>query len=332
LSSIWIGLAVVVLLLAYGGALPTLQTWLSNRGNVIWVGLAFFAGLSVLWTACQFSYRDHHWIAARIEDKYPSLNQRLLTVSQPTQPSESVYLRRSLIKETIQHGRVNDWKRTVSSTRMAVAWFFQFAALSLASTIAIVAFAKPNSLGLNSNTSVLPSSTTEPIQVEPGSIEIERGSDVVVTVRFPSFVTDAVHLDAIDKLGETARTQLQRNLNDTVFGGYLRNVLQDFDYKVEYGQEPFPVGHSETFQVRVFDYPSLVRADAAIDPPTYANQERRVVKDTRTVTVPEGATLQWICTFNKPVVTAELIDRNGEVVPLAVNDLSDALEWEVSEK
>lgn len=339
LSAAWISLSIIVALMAYAGVLPSLRMWLNDPKNLLWVGLAFFSVLTVLWSICQFTYRDYQWIAARIEDRYPSLKQRLITVSQPTQDGESIYLRRSLIKETIQHGRVNDWQRTVSSTRMTIAWFFQFAALSLASTVAIAAFAKPLSLGLNNVPSELPEAALELIEVEPGNVEIERGTDVVVTARFPGSVPESAYLNATDQHGATSRTQLQRNLNDSVFGGYLRSIQHDFQYAVSFGPESLTametsvdgssLRESPTYKITVFDYPALVRADATIDSPSYANQERRIVKDTRNVTVVEGSTLAWTCVLNKSVVTAELVDRNGEVTPLIASE-SEPLHYTAS--
>lgn len=330
LSAAWISLSIILALLAYAGVLPSLRMWLNDPKNLLWVGLAFFSVLTVLWAICQFTYRDYQWIAARIEDRYPSLKQRLITVSQPTQEGESIYLRRSLIKETIQHGRVNDWQRTVSSTRMTVAWFFQFAALSLASTVAIAAFAKPLSNGAGNVPIELPEAALELIEVEPGNVEIERGTDVVVTARFPGSVPESAYLNATDQHGATSRTQLQRNLNDAVFGGYLRSIQHDFQYAISFGPESLAaeetsvdgssLHESPVYKITVFDYPALVRADATIDSPSYANQERRIVKDTRNVTVVEGATLQWTCVLNKSVVTAELVDRNGEVTPLIASE------------
>ena len=324
LTGVWLGLSVIVGVLAYLGMLPFIQNWFYNKRAIQWIVLAVCVGLGLVWILTRLAFRDYRWIAARIEDRYPSLKQRLITLSQPGQPGESLYLRRSLIKETIHHGRVNDWTKAVSSSRMFVAWLFQFAALAFASTVAIAAFTKPDAMGLANVSPLVPTGNDQSVQVEPGNVEIERGTDLVITARFADSIPEVAFAESTDLLGVSASINLQRSLNDPLFGGYLRNVRQDFSYLIRYG-----LSQSDSYQVKVFDFPSLVRSDAVIDSPAYAIQPTRVMNDTRTVTVVEGATLRWTCRLNKPVVTAELIDRDGEVTSL-IPSTSDPLQYEAT--
>jgi hypothetical protein len=152
------------------------------------------------------------------------------------------------------------------------------------------------------------------MEVQPGNAEIERGTNCLVTVRFRGPVPDQVVLVRTTADVESQQPTLvamQRSLNDPVFAGYLNKVSTDTDYKIE-----FDGGRSDLFHLKVFDFPALLRSDAEIAPPAYANQENRLVKDTRRISVPEGTTLTWICNVNKPLESVELVDDQGSITAM----------------
>jgi hypothetical protein len=117
---------------------------------------------------------------------------------------------------------------------------------------------------------------------------------------------------------------MQPSLSDPIFGGYIRRVANDTVYRIESER-----GISETYRIKVFDFPALVRSDAEIDPPAYANQEKKLVQDTKRVSVPEGSRLTWICRVNKPLENAELVDQDNTIVPL-IPTASDPLTYTAS--
>ncbi len=97
---------------------------------------------------------------------------------------------------------------------------------------------------------------------------------------------------------------MRKNLKDPVFGGFLFEVAEETTYRID--SDNF---QSESYRVRVFDYPALTRSDAKIDSPEYSRIEDRVIEDTRRVTVVEGAKLQWQLHVNKTLATAQLVDE-----------------------
>ncbi len=123
--------------------------------------------------------------------------------------------------------------------------------------------------------------------------------------------------------GAAKRLPMERNLRDPVFGNYLWDVREDVEYSIDYLK-----GKSERYRLKVFDFPSLVRSDAIIEPPSYAKTETKTVEDTRRVTVAEGSAVTWRCTFNKPLQVSELINEQGEATAM-IADPKDPLTYSV---
>jgi len=311
----WLIIAFAAIGLSQLGTLPQLSGWyfLATLGVIACLGLG-----------CKLAYRDRRWIANRIEEQFPSLEQRLVTAIQPEQPSTSTYLSRSLIDETISHSRSNDWRQTITTRSMRGAWISQFLALGLA---VVTGFFVYSNKSLSKN-AVLKQLTlvmdAGKIKVEPGDTEIERGSDLVISVRFANDVPEEAWIDSEDKTGEKTRHSMQRSLKDPLFGGYLRNIQIDQSYRIDYIS-----GMSSSFKIKVFEYPALTQSDAKIESPKYSQLSNKEIADTRRVSVVDGATLTWKCQLNKPVSVAELVDQTGNTTPLVASK-DDPLLYEAS--
>lgn len=314
LSAGWLLVAVAAIILAQSNALPKFG------GSIL---LIVLGGVVGLWLACKLAYRDSRWIANRIEMQFPSLKQRLVTAIQPMQASTSGYLRKALVDETIQHARANDWQQTVATRSLLGAWTVQYLAMALA---LITCFSVYSTERKDSSTPGLNRllSDSDQIQVEPGDAEVERGSDLVVSVRFGGEVPNEAWIDSECKTGDKARHAMQRSLKDPLFGGYLRNLQVDQSYRVD-----FVSGISSRFQIKVFEFPSLMQSDAQIESPEYAKLAVKEIADTRRVSVVDGANLTWKCQLNKPVSIAELVDQDGLATPLIASK-DDPLRFEAN--
>lgn len=305
LAVCWLIIAVAAIGLSQLGTLPQLNGWYF---------LAAIGVIACLWVGCKFSYRDRRWIANRIEEQFPSLKQRLVTAIQTEQLSTSSYLSRALVDETINHSRTNDWRQTITTRSMRGAWISQFLAFALASVTGFFVYSNESlwkKAVLKQMSLVVDSGT---IKVEPGDAEIERGSDVVISVRFANEVPDEAWIDSEYKTGEKARHAMRRSLKDPLFGGYLRNLQIDQSYRIDY-----LTGASSVFKIKVFEYPALTQSDAKIESPKYSKLSDKEIADTRRVSVVDGATLTWKCQINKPVSVAELVDQNGNTTPLVAS-------------
>ncbi|XZE32173.1 hypothetical protein SH501x_002912 [Pirellulaceae bacterium SH501] len=341
LCCLWLGLVLFMLFAWNPSQSPAqssspLSVSLSSRN--VWLFAIAFA--IALWILNRWSYSNRIWTAEQIELSHPELKQRLITSVSPALPNESPFLRKQLANETIDHARAHDWGQAVPTSRMLSAWALQTLCLALACYVSwITAPASVQGVAKRSVTSG--ETTLREVVVEPGDVEIERGTDIVVTARFPGEgAPDQVYLvpgvveepnqvaEETSRAGakEFVRTRLERSLKDPIYGGYLRKVTSDLTYRIETDGYQSP-----TYRVKVFDFPSLVRSDATIAPPDYAKQYPRTIEDTRRVTVAEGTDLKWTCFVNKPLQNAELIDETGVTVPLLPSS-SDPLKLEASFK
>ncbi len=311
----WILVAVLAVVLSQFGALPKLS---------IWLFFGLLGTIACVWFGSTWSYRDTRWIANSIEKKFPSLKQRLITAIQPAQSSTSSFLRRSLVDETIGHSRSNDWRQTVANGSIVGAWISQFVALALAVVTGYFVYANEGVVQASDSKTANTLVDSDEIKVEPGDTEVERGSDVIVSVRFPRDVPDESWINTECKTGEKAKHPMLRSLKDPLFGGYLRNLQMDQNYRIN-----FLTGTSSTFKIKVFEYPALTQSDAKIESPDYSKLATKEIADTRRVSVVDGASLTWKCQLNKPVSVAELVDQAGNTTPL-VPSKQDPLQYEAS--
>ena len=292
------------------GLLPGLsgswEGWVSKTSS--WGLLAGIGGL--IWLASRLSHRDSFEIAKRVEAKFPSLEQRLLTTLEPRRDTSSEYLQQKLIRENASHANLHgDWLETLPAWKLRSAWGLQTAAM-----VGVIGWGIFGSEDLlHSPFGITPeiASSSEGITIEPGDVELERGSDLLVTARFGSRIPESARLVVVSESGEQSTLEMTRALSDSLYGAAARRIDRSLQYSIQFdGQE------SERFSVTVYEHPALARSDATITPPEYANQAIRTVEDTRKITVVEGSHVKWTCRLNKEVSVAELVDEAGVVTHL----------------
>ena len=323
-AAFWIALACAFWL----GLLPSVDQ-VFDSPQLFWRE-AILIGLIglLLWFASRFAFRDFHPIAQRIEARFPTLEQRLLTATQLSSSQSSHFLRRKLIDETVTHSRVYDWREIVSSKALLGAWVAQWLVL-----LALVGWFVSGLPGASR-----PLAATAPVAngigselklfVEPGDIDLERGTDLLITSKIEGAVDGDLPRDArlviVSENGEETTLEMSRALADPIFGATLRRVEMPVTYRVEVGSI-----RSDDYAVRLFEFPALVQSDAAIDSPSYARRETRMVEDTRRVTVVDGSKLRWSMSVNKPLASAMLVDEEGNETKLIQNSV-EPLKYEAA--
>jgi hypothetical protein len=265
--------------------------------------------LFFLWT--RFGYRDLGSVAQRIERRFPDIDQKLLTAIEPIKPNESEFLRSKLIEETLLHAQSQHWEKVVPEWKLGMLWSLQW--LLLGATIAASWMLHTKS------TSVLNASDSSGNRgfewiVEPGSTQIEKGSDLLVSVRFSDDFSDDLLLIAESPSGESQSASMQRSLRDPIASATIRKIKEPLRYRIESISK-----NSERFEVGVFEHPAVLQSDASIQSPTYAQQDDKTISNTRRVSIVDGAQIRWSLKLNKPVVSAEWIDENGQSALLEGN-------------
>ena len=280
-----------------------------------WMALSMAAAAIVfgLWQL-RARERDVQQAAILVERQHSGLDSKLLTaLVQTREPGEKYsYLQEQVLTDVVDHARRHPWDEVIPTKRL---WTWQCASLAaLAVFVTTFFWVAPSSPGPNAAVAVGKQSpdgrSVTGLTVEPGDVELEIGSSLIVTARFAAEPPDHAELVTTDPDGNVQRWPLSRSLDDPLFGGRIPEVRSDLTYRVESAQEL-----SAEFHVQTFEYPALLRSDAIIAPPKYAGRGEERIDDVRRVSVYEGSTLTFVCRFNKPLASAALQPDDGDPMP-----------------
>jgi hypothetical protein len=261
--------------------------------------------------------RDPRWVARRIEAKHPELKTGLLAAVEEIGTSSSGrlgFLQSVVVREALEHGRKKDWNETVPTWTLRGAMVAHATALValLVVLVTLSPFARSDAGGPRRFKST-PGAAG--IEIDPGNTELERGTSLLVVAKFHGAVPTEANL-VVESAGQSgSRPRMTRSLEDPTFAGRIESVETDLAYRVEFNGKS-----TETYQVKVFEYPELVRADAKLVFPKYTSLEPKTVEDIRHVTAVEGTELTLVCRLNKEVATAELLDAHVNAIALTTTD------------
>ncbi len=263
------------------------------------------------------SVRDPRWVARRIETKHPELGTGLLSAVEEdaTSPAGRLgFLQTAVIRQALDHRRVNDWDETVPTWKLRVSQLAHGATLGVLIAV-VIALATQARSQAEPRIAVLSEASPADVQVDPGNTELERGAALLVVARFKGAVPADATLVVEDPTQKTAQHGMTRSLEDPTFAARIESVDADLAYRVE-----FEGKSTETFQVHVFEYPELERTDAKLVFPRYTSLESKTVEDIRHVTAVEGTELTLLFRLNKDVATAKLVDQDGQAIALSPHE------------
>jgi hypothetical protein len=305
LASSWAWVALVGLGVAIVQRLTGWSSWVALPAVVLLALLAWAFTLS------KTSKDGTNWrlVALELEKEYPELDGRLLTAVQqePADGQNLSYLQERLTSEALRHNDARDWAGNVSHRRLATARIVHWLALMLLGVVLVQLRVGPTHSFLAPNHEIA-------INVTPGDVSLERGSALVVLARFSGALPANVEL-VISKASQTLRVPLVKSLADPMFGGTVAEVTSNISYHVEYAGR-----RTREYNVSVFEYPRLQRADVDVTYPSYTGEPVRHIDNTRRVSAVEGSSLELSFQLNKPVVLAQFVSRkqSGPTIPLIV--------------
>jgi hypothetical protein len=316
---LWGSLAVCWLLWAFAGwgagaAAP--RSWLVPF-PIVWlpqaVAVAALATAVVCVVWALRSARDPRWVARRIEQKHPDLKTGLLAAVEEIGAAphgQLGFLQSAVVREALHHRLAHNWNETVPTRTLRGAQLAHAVAL-LSLIVALVNLGVSARSQADAEATMTSGADVTDVQVEPGNTELERGTSLLVVARFKGAVPADASL-VVENQGQAAsRRGMARSLEDPAFAGRVESVESDLSYRVE-----FEGKSTETYHVRVFEYPELKRTDARLVFPQYTSLAPKTVEDIRHVTVVEGTELTLLCRLNKDVATARLIDAEGKALEL----------------
>jgi len=302
-------------LLVAGACMRFIPAALSGA-TVTCLVLALF-GLLLAYRAKRVGDVERLDAARLVEATHPELQQRLLTLLNQRPDAESGQfniLQRQLQHEVLSQAEVGNWTECVPSSslsssrnRLLIAMLtcgVLLAFLWQSSAKALIADQGASSEERASEVAQAGPVTT--LTIEPGTTEVERGSNVLVLARFDGPLPAEVVLLKEDADGNGSRIAMSKSLDDPVFGARVANVEKPFRYRVEFSD-----GQSETFDVSVFEYPKVERIDARIEFQSYTGQSPEEIPDTWLISAVEGATALLTCSLNKPIAEGKLVNDDG---------------------
>ena len=263
---------------------------------------------------------------AEIERTHPDLQTKLLAAYDLERRAPLAghgFLEDQVIQQARIHGLTHDrWNAALPKRQLAAWSVLQWSGLALwLATLWVQAVASRSSAEFIPSRAETAAATAQPsyaITVEPGDVELERGSDLLVLARFVDEATlpRDVTLTTIDAGGEK-NLPLTQSLSDPIFAGRLPEVRGDMKYRLAYAGE-----RTQDYRVTVFDYPELERADAELNYPSYTALPQRRVEDVRQLSVVEGTEIGLFCRLNKPVKSA-LLQPTADGDPLVLDASKD---------
>jgi hypothetical protein len=231
-----------------------------------------------------------------IEREHPDLRHLLAAAAEQEPDADGFnFLQLRVVDEVLAHPQREHWKRSLEQ-KLASAKIGGLGALAAVMVVLLLL-----AYGSGRAHPVF-GSLARGVTVTPGDTQVERGSSVVISARFGGEPPAEAALVMISASGKTQRIPLERHLADPVFGASLSEVSEEAHYHVEYGG-----GKTPDYKITVFDYPSLVRADALLAYPAYTDLTNKTILDTRRISAVQGTRLTYNLQLNKPVRRARLV-------------------------
>lgn len=272
-----------------------LPCWLTLAGGLLAAG--------ILWLRVRRRPLDLRAIAAAIEREHPEVRPLVTTAAeQEPDPAsgEFGFLQLRVIEQVLTHPDRDRWEKSFQRT-----WTFAAAAQQLALAALVIVFGLEACLP-QWHPWVGSAWLSGEITVAPGDTLVERGTGLVVTVRFGSAPPAEASLVVVSVSGKTRRIPMARQLADPVFGASLPSISEEGLYRVEYGSH-----QTRDYKIGIFDYPALTRADAALEYPPYTGLTNQTIRDTLRVSAVERTRLTYTLQLNKPVARARFVGQTG---------------------
>lgn len=260
-----------------------------------------------------FATPNYRRLAARVERKFPELDSRLMASVQIDvgQDGPSLgFLEQSVIHQTLVHATRHHWTQIVSPYSV---WGSRIATALTWGCFGLFLFLLWNNeelrdsvLGGNQDKQIVTYSETKLVSVDPGDTEIERGTALIVFARYSGSLPREATLIVTDAKNEERRITMSNSFADPVFAARVSSVTEELVYRVELDDIV-----SESYQVKVFEYPRLERSDISLSFPSYSGRAEKRVEDARRVSALEGTDVRVEFYLNKLVEEVRFVDESG---------------------
>ena len=250
-------------------------------------------------------------IVRMIERHHPGLNKLLETASEQIEkndPDKLDYLQQRVLADALKASREQGWELEANG-RLALTHLYHGAALS----VFLLAFWQMSDTTESQTVRLAKGS----VVVEPGDVEVERGTSLIVSAKFSSNKSDVKLVVKEPGRNQRWMTMVQ-SLDDPTYSYRLANVQTNAVYQVVYDGQA-----GDLYRMTVFEYPALKSSQARLDYPEFTGREDKVINNTRRLTAVEGTGLTFDFQFNKPLKSAVLKTREGEGDDIPLEQLAN---------
>ena len=247
----------------------------------------------------------------QVEEDFPELN-KLLTTALEQNPKDGKFnfLQKKVVEDALSHSLFQYWEDTGKRSNTYLQMGYLASLLGALALTGLVYHSKNWPVWSGYAPFPIPAIASS-VEVTPGDMELQRGSAVVVAVRFHGRLPRSATLQTHTHSGETQSIPMARSLSDPVFAHTLPEVSEDTRYSITFEEE-----QTKPYTLTVYDLPTLIQADALLKYPNYTGLPDRRIEDTRRVSAVEGTQLDYNFLVNKPVAQALLMDENSGIIEL----------------
>jgi len=320
------GFALVAVCIVIAASLVVVASVTASQTVILVVAFASLALLvsivAIAWRHRHRAQADQRALALYVEEKFPDLEQRLLTSiefsqieGEPPKGGVSPAFVEQLIKDARSHVELQRQEvERVDSPRES----FIAMAAGLAACLALGLLLQESTqmrqaaqrlawpFAIEQRADISPAALPIALIVEPGDIELQRGSPLTFTARVENAQPGALTLRLQDDRLNWRDYPMVLDAADTsgsTFSYYLPAVLKDSVYLVSLAGDEQT---SRQYQISLYDLPSVEQIDVALDFPVYTGEEDRIEIDGGDIVAAEGTEVSLTITFNKPLASAEL--------------------------
>ena len=278
-----------------------------------------------LWRPTGISPAEQLEVARAVENTFPDLEQRLITVVEQTPDVTSggySYLQQQLATEVRCHSYGHEWTSCIPLNRIMSRMLLAFAAIGMTLFIAGRMHAtQPEPLIAQVDSQAIPDADLGQegsrfvVSVDPGNAEVERGTSLTIVAKFDGPLPSSISMLQAGAGIQATSIPMQQSLDEPLFGVRLPSVKAPFEYRVQFDDET-----SETFQVNVFELPRVEQVDARVEFPTYAGMPAELIEDTWQIAAVEGSTAVLVCRLNKEIASGFLVSESDERFELKLAD------------
>jgi hypothetical protein len=314
------GVALMAILFAVLGILE-MKFQLPPAGRIALTGILVVAAGALVWRYIHVQRRmgkDARRIAHYVDEHIPELEQRLITAMEfgekrPTDGASPLVERlwQDALAQfrSLETGRVpfirSAWPAAAAALLLLGGLFYavwNVNDFSLAGLRVLSPWTQPH------ETRALPVGLT----VEPGTIKIQRGNDVMLIARIANAVPKQVDLYLQTDSVNWSRVSMTREGAENTYVYFLAALKKDVAYYVDIGLK-----RSDRHQISVFDLPRVEQITVDYVYPEYTGIKNKTVKDRGDVIAPQGTRITLHAAFNKAVEKAVVHFGDGTTLDLA---------------